>query len=920
VSKFALALTLLAALTSLAFSQQPNDKSYTDKIQQYTTEKFFLTELVDHLPASSIPTPEKILGHICGAPDILSYTQDVNRYMRELAKATNRVKVFSMGKSEEGREMILVAVSDAANLQKLERYKLLNAALTDPRKTTEAQAQRLIKEDIPMYWATGAMHSPESGSPEMLMELAYRLAVEDTPFIKDIRKNCIFLITPVLETDGRDRYVDTYLYRKKNPKKTPIPLIYWGHYVAHDNNRDGMSVALQLTQNVMRTWFDYHPLVLHDLHESVPYIYISTGTGPYNAWLDPITIDEWHTMAYTEIEELTKRGMPGVWTHGFYDGWAPNYMFYAANGHNAIGRFYETFGGNGADTAILSADNSTREWDRPFPPFPKVRWSIRDNVNMQQSGLLFGLKNVADNRERFLSNYWEKCKRSIAKAHTEGPAAYVIAGESSGNPAVLSAREGYQQRAARLVRLLQKQGVEVQQLTQDVTLGATTSAPQPNAATAPRSNTPPTPTAPSPSNPPSPSNSTAITFPKGSYVIRMDQPNSRMADMMLDKQFYNVSDPTPYDDTGWTLGPLFNVNVTRVTDAAILNQPMQPAVATISLPAANPPVTPRIALLHTWTSTQDEGWARLALEDAHVPYAYISTHTVRDTPNIKEKYDVIIFPETRGTAQSIVNGRPKDGDPIPFKPLPGFPNLGGPDQTDDIRGGIELPGMVNLQKFLQDGGLFICIGNACRVPIDYGLVSGVSITQPRQLQLRGSVLSADVVRDNPNTQDTTHKTSGAPVANPILAGYGDNVGVYFSGAPVLNIGGNPFGGFRNADNAQEERASGRGDQKDQDVIQTRPAYTPAKVATDNPEDFTPPTGPKPRVLLKFASPDKLLISGMLGHGEELAGKPAVILCPVGKGNVMLMAINPFWRQETIGSWPLVFNAAYNYDRLQTKTP
>ena len=127
-------------------------------------------------------------------------------------------------------------------------------------------------------------------------------------------------------------------------------LIFWGKYVAHDNNRDGLGMALALTRNQMKTFLEYHPAILHDLHESVPFLYTSTGTGPYNAWLDPITIDEWQLLAYHEIEEMTKRGVPGVWTHGFYDGWAPNYMFYVANGHNSIGRFYETFGNGGADT------------------------------------------------------------------------------------------------------------------------------------------------------------------------------------------------------------------------------------------------------------------------------------------------------------------------------------------------------------------------------------------------------------------------------------------------------------------------------------------------------------------------------------------------------------------------------------------
>ena len=328
------------------------ENDYSKKIKEYTTEKFFLTELVDHLPMSdTVPSPDKVLGYIVGTPNKLTYSKDLYRYYRELARTSKRVRLFTAPeKSEEGKEQILVAVGDEATLAKLDRYKDITAKLADPRRISETEAQSLIGEGKVFYWASGSIHSPETGSPEMLMELAYRLAVEESPFIQAIRKNVIVLITPVLEVDGRDMMVDTYNYRKANPGKNAPGLVFWGKYVAHDNNRDGLGMALALSRNQMKTFLEYHPAILHDLHESVPFLYTSTGTGPYNAWLDPITIDEWQLLAYHEIEEMTKRGVPGVWTHGFYDGWAPNYMFYVANGHNAIGRFYETFGNGGADT------------------------------------------------------------------------------------------------------------------------------------------------------------------------------------------------------------------------------------------------------------------------------------------------------------------------------------------------------------------------------------------------------------------------------------------------------------------------------------------------------------------------------------------------------------------------------------------
>src|SRR5215813_11327112 len=299
------------------------DENYSAKIKEYTTEKFFLTEMVDHLPASDkVPSPEKVLGYVIGTPNKLTYTKDQYRYYRELEKSTPRVRVFTAPeRSEEGREQLLVVVSDEANLAKLDHYRDITGKLADPRRVAEADVKQLVNEGKVFYWASGSIHSPETGSCEMLMELAYRLAVEDSPLIDAIRKNVIVMITPTLEVDGRDMMVDTYNYRKANPGKQAPNLLFWGKYVAHDNNRDGLGMALALSRNQMKTFLEYHPTILHDLHESVPFLYTSTGTGPYNAWLDPIVVDEWNLLAFHEIDEMTKRGVPGVWTHGFYDGW-----------------------------------------------------------------------------------------------------------------------------------------------------------------------------------------------------------------------------------------------------------------------------------------------------------------------------------------------------------------------------------------------------------------------------------------------------------------------------------------------------------------------------------------------------------------------------------------------------------------------
>ena len=201
--------------------KQPVDDAYTAKIHKYTTQPFFTSPLVDYLPASkTVPTPEAVLGDVAGAPGILPYAEDVYKYMRLLEKNSPRVKVFSIGKTEEGREMIAVAVSSPENLKNLDENRARLAKLADPRtiKLDDAEADRIVAQSVPVYYITGTIHSPETGAPTALMELAYRLAVDESPYIREIRDGMITLITPVVEVDGRDRMVDIYRWHLSHPK------------------------------------------------------------------------------------------------------------------------------------------------------------------------------------------------------------------------------------------------------------------------------------------------------------------------------------------------------------------------------------------------------------------------------------------------------------------------------------------------------------------------------------------------------------------------------------------------------------------------------------------------------------------------------------------------------------------------------
>jgi hypothetical protein len=980
-------------------ASQAVDEEYSKKIREYTTEPFFNSPLTEYLPASkTVPTPKVVLGDIAGAPNILPYSTEVYKYMRLLEKATPRVKVFSIGKTEEGREMIAVAVANEKLIAGLDANRGRLAKLADPRTINldDAEAEKLVQASTPIYYITGTIHSPETGAPTALMELAYRLAVDESAYIKAIRDNVITLITPIVEVDGRDRMVDIYKWHLANPGKQWPNLVYWGHYVAHDNNRDSMGLTLALTRNVLNTFVGQKAQVLHDLHESVPYLYDNTvGDGPYNAWIDPILADEWQMMGWNNVSEMTKFGMPGVFTHGTFDTWSPSYLMFIAAMHNGISRLYETFGNGGADTEErqLRPNEYARTWFKQNPPLPKARWSQRNNNNYEQTGVLTGLAYFAANNKLFLRNFYQKSKRSITKPRTEGPAAYVFTADET--------RPGAQ---ADLLRMLQDQGCEISKATEAFTVMMPGKKPRAGRGGRGGAGTNGTDGATdggsdgAPAKPVEKPKPEPKTFPAGTYVLRMDQPYSRIADTLLDYQYWAANDPQKsiYDDTGWTFGELGNVQVARVTDLKVLDakmdlikghvqapggvngtgtvflinhnadsalatmryrfpkadfdaaeEPFEAAgkkfnrgslivrnisaddlgkaaaelgVQTYAVDAAptvktHPVRAARVAIMHTWASTQAEGWWRLEFDRLGIPYAYTNVQKVGADADLRSKYDVIVFAPGggRGNPQSIVNGLPMYGNPLPWRVTPQTPNLANTDETDDMRPGLGYSGLDHLHDFVRKGGLLITANDTTNFAVTFGFTPGVSISPATRLKVTGSALRSKMV----------------DAASPIVYGYNDNLAIFASNPPIFGVtnivGG---GGGRRGGVDERERPTGRGTADDPDLPQGRsPVEIPEEPHAEvweatpltseqmrNPVGVIPPAQ-RPRVVLRYGNAPDLLVSGLLDQGAELAQHAAVIDSPYGDGHVVLFSNNPFWRAETKGSYFLVFNAILNFDNL-----
>jgi uncharacterized membrane protein YgcG len=494
----------------------------------------------------------------------------------------------------------------------------------------------------------------------------------------------------------------------------------------------------------------------------------------------------------------------------------------------------------------------------------------------------------------------------------------------------------------------------------------------------------------------------------------MDQPYSRIADTLLDYQYWapNDAQARPYDDTGWTFPEGFGVQAVRVTDVKVLDAPMElvkgdlkplsgvtgtgtvfainhnadNAIMTLrykmkgadievaeepfesggnkfnrgtflikgssqadvdkmttelglkafGLAAApsvktHPARAARIAILHSWTSTQTEGWWRQAFDSYQIPYDYIDPKAIRDTANLRAKYDVIIFGP--GGNQSAVEGTPLWQTPIPYQNTADTPNIGTWAQSDDIRIGMGLEGLLHLRQFIDAGGAFIAANSSADFAINNSFTYGVSSNRPGTgTRVVGSLLRTRLADDT----------------SPVVYGVPDNLAVYSDAGETFSVsatagggggrggggggGGGAAGGGRGGGAG---RPTGRGTPDDPDVVQGRPAdegtnLTPVPtppqvqpwqyaVPTEdalkrNPANVIPPKF-RPRVPLRYDAQNTLLVSGLLDGGGDIAQRPVVVDVPVGKGHVVLFSANPIYRGETRGSYFMVFNTILNFDNL-----
>jgi hypothetical protein len=821
--------------------------------------------------SAQVRSPQEVLGFAVGDDYKLADWQQITGYFNELDRGSDRIRVDVTGQTTLKRPFLRVTITSPENQAKLDRYEQITRRLADPRGLSSDDAERLIAEGKSVIAITCSVHATEVAAAQMSMELAYNFATKNTPEIRTILDNVIFILVPSLNPDGLDIVVNWYRKNLKTPfEAAPVPELYH-HYAGHDNNRDWYMFTLAETRHTIESVYKkWHPQVLYDVHQmgnTGARMFVPPFMDPYEPNIDPILIQGAAFIGQAMMNRLIAEGKTGVATNAVYDAWTPARAYQHYHGavriltEAASVRYASPIRQSFSDLRPgLGYDPTTVSWK-----FPAVwrggEWKLRDIVDYELTAAMGALENMAVYRERWLRNFYTVQRKAVS--WKGAPFAFLVPPDQ--RDAVT---------AIEMLNVLKFGEVEVHQAS-------------------------------------APFTADNVEYPKGTYVIKLAQPFGSFAKTLMEKQTYpdlreypGGPPQRPYDVVAHTLPIQMGVKVVPISNsfeanlqlADVLKPPVgavegSPARTYIldhqsnaSLKALNrlmkqkaevywaaAPVTvkdkiypagamivratggiesslhaiaretsvnfvgtnervsvpayklipPRIGLYKSYVASMDEGWTRLIFEEYEFPFVSVLDRDIR-AGRLRSKYDVIVLPGEL-TDAAIIQGHSAGSISAEFA------------------GGIGEIGVQHLREFVNDGGTLVTLdratgfaANQLALPVRNVLAG----QRPQDFYVPGSLLKVVL--------DTDH---------PIAFGLPREAAVFFQ------------------HNAAYELTSG------------------SKAVGQYPMSNT-------------------LLSGWVLGEDKLFGKTAIADVPVGRGRVILLAIRPQFRAQVRGTYKLLFNSLY----------
>jgi len=825
------------------------------------------------MSSKGVPSPIEHLGYHVGTDRKLADWPDIVEYFKKVAATSPRVLVEEVGKTTEGNPFIYATVSSPENLGRLEELRQVQMRLSKPVGLGYAEAAELLEKGKTVVMISCSIHSTEVGGSQMSMDLIYRLATEDSPEVREILDNVIFLFVPSLNPDGNRKVVEWYnRYLGTEYEGTSPPYVYH-KYAGHDNNRDWYMFTLQETrltvEHIHNRW---HPQVVYDIHQmgsNGPRLYVPPFTDPYEPNVDPVLTSGVNFMGISMADALAREGKHGVATNWVFDAWTPAraYQHY----HGGIRILSEAASVKIATPIEIKPEELKSDrgfnpkearWNHPLP-WKGGRWTLRDIIDYELTVAWACLQTAAKFRRRWLAGTLDMGRRAVSPQG--GPYAFVV-----------SARQRDPGAAAELLRVIRLGDVDVLQAVKPFTADG-------------------------------------VEYPAGSHVILYAQPYGCFAKALLEKQVYpdlrdSPDQPpvVPYDVTAHTLSLQMGVDVVQVNGAFeaelepidAFNVPTGTVhgsgpyyawspVPNYSFKAANrllaegyavsrsldelelngaalrpgaffiearkgtgklleglaeelgldfysferPPQdafelkAPRVGVYRAWLPNADEGWLRMVLEEYGFQYVNLYPEDVR-AGGLAEKVDVLVFPDL--TRDIVVDG------------MKGYRGMDAKAYEIKYQRGVEELGNKEIFRFLDAGGTVITLNRACEYAVK-DLYAGAELPLAglgeKEFYCPGSLLRVLV--------DDTH---------PVGYGYTREETVMFQDSPAFNV-------------------------KDGVAVALYPEADPT-------------------------------VSGWLLGEKHLRGRAAVAEVPAGNGTLILIGCSPHFRNQNRATFKLLFNSIY----------
>ncbi len=778
---------------------------------------------------AAVPTPKEHLGFAPGDDFKLADYAQISGYFQKLTRSSDRIKLVEFGKSALGKPTYVAFISAAENLKRLDRYRDISRRLALGQASAD-EARALSDEGKAVVWIDSGLHASEVAPAQHSPELAYRMLTDETPAFEAIRRNVILMQIPAINPDGLDWIVHWYRENVGTPyESAPLPWLYQ-KYAGHDNNRDWFMLNLVETRNATRLLFqEWFPQIVYNQHQAPPFparIFVPPYAEPLNPHIPAAVMEGVNLIGSAIKERFAREGKPGVLSYHGYDAWWNGGLRTAPAFHNMHGILTETALNSYGTPRVYSPAELPPSFTNGIPtnepsvfyqrPWMGGKWGTRDAVEYMLTADFAILQLAAERRGDYLLKSFQLAQASIAAGGRGKPYAYVVRPDQFDRAAALE-----------MLERLQYAGIVVQRAQ-------------------------------------APFQANGKTFPEGTHVMPAGQPFRPYLIDLMEPQKYpelraGVTGPTkrPYDIAGWTLPMSMGVTVERVDEAFEGNlrseAPIKPPTPEYSGQSGGR--QPKIALYEPFTANMDQGWTQWVLDRYRVPYTLLHNADFAAEKALAG-FDTVILASQ--AASSILHGT-RDGE-FAAERRAGEDRIRTVSvQRPQYTGGIGVPGLARLRKFVQDGGTLIALDDATELPI-----------QLFPLPVRNVARAAAATAGAENHAAVPFYSPGSllrmtvDTAHPLAAGMPKDIVAFSSGGHAfdLNIGA----------------AYNKGDRE-------------------------------VRTVVRFAAAN-LLASGWVSGERAVLGKSAMVEARYGKGRVVLFAFRPQFRGQTHGTFRLLLNAIY----------